>query len=341
MATGPRALLEQIVSTGYPWIQQAIGRELESVFLEFKEKESPDREDLQTSDKKNYAKELSAFANASGGVIVWGIGKDKAPSDLAGEEKPIKFLKSFCAKLNNLSATALDPPLAGIENHPIPIPGNENEGFVVTYVPGSEGGPHRALCGQNQYFIRTGTTSPDMGHALLGIYFGRKRRPDLRLNVWINPVPADRRTFEPSVLISLANVGKYLALYPAVTIDPTAPWSVDQFGIDGNYNFNLSRVPEGNAERRKTFVGGANSVIHPTARLDVCRLHQGLTIELPRVRPTPSQEDFLRFDYAIYAQDCEPVHGTFSLDSDSYFDLLDATPPGRPIEVVPTLKNLD
>jgi hypothetical protein len=48
--------------------------------LEFKRKSDPDRADLNADDKKSLGESLSAFSNAEGGVILFGI-EDKRGTD--------------------------------------------------------------------------------------------------------------------------------------------------------------------------------------------------------------------------------------------------------------------
>ncbi|WP_234785700.1 AlbA family DNA-binding domain-containing protein [Bacillus mycoides] len=135
----------------------------ESVFLDFKLKSVPAGNEISKDDKKNYAKALSAFANTSGGVIVWGVDarENKDGIDAASGEMPINNAKAFQTTLNNLLSNALTPLLPDIHNIFIPKL-KSNDGFVVTYIPASDLPPHQALLGENKYFMRIGDSFMQM-----------------------------------------------------------------------------------------------------------------------------------------------------------------------------------
>ena|ERR1051325_5963583 len=65
----------------------------ESLYLEFKQKKDVSRPELSSSDASNFSKVLSGFANADGGVLVWGIETDK--SERAVELHPIADVLRF------------------------------------------------------------------------------------------------------------------------------------------------------------------------------------------------------------------------------------------------------
>lgn len=98
----------------------------ENLFLDFKEKTFPDVPGLSKEDRKVYAKTLSAFSNASGGVTVWGIEarEDRESPDVAKEKKPIMHLKKFLTDLNSLISDAIVPLNTGIVNKLIFITGD-------------------------------------------------------------------------------------------------------------------------------------------------------------------------------------------------------------------------
>jgi hypothetical protein len=329
MMDNAESIWHQILEDPYSIIRKD---QEESLFLDFIRKSEPGEVKANIHDRKNYAKALSGFSNASGGVIVWGPStRGGGPYDVVTEVEPIPDAVVFETQLNGLTAQATIPMNAGVLNQV--VPDGARTGFVVTYVPASDMPPLRALLQVDDYCIRCGSRFQPMEHYMIADAFGRRRRPALRLEVRVFPVPADRISFPPGVLVSLVNTGRYLALYPAIAIDMSPPWSVDEFGVDGNFHFNLAQVAQAFVSGRYKFVGGANSVVHPTARFDVCRLNVGFGKELPRARPQAKEEGFLEFSFAIYAQDCEPVQGVSRLDSDAFYDLLDAEPPSKVMTV--------
>ena len=55
------------------YLKALVGTEFETNILECKEKAKPGSYELDASDVFNFARTLSAFANTSGGVLLWGV----------------------------------------------------------------------------------------------------------------------------------------------------------------------------------------------------------------------------------------------------------------------------
>lgn len=218
-----RSLYEDIVAQQYDWIHNAVSsHEEESVLHEFKTKRDPKKPALDGDDRRNYAKCLSGFANESGGVIIWGIRAARGAgdaADVAQSEEPISHLARFVSDLNALSSTAVIPVIPGVENVPVALPGESDRGFVLTYVPRSDCVPHRAMCADNHYYVRTASNTVMMGHDLLAMYFGRRRRPrlcaELRLLCQFTPTK-----IRPRLILSLRNVGGLSGSIPVNSLRP-------------------------------------------------------------------------------------------------------------------------
>jgi predicted HTH transcriptional regulator len=73
----------------------------EGLYLEFKQKADRRNGDLSETEKKGFSKALSGFANADGGVVVFGIetSKDVDGVDRATSLKPITDHTRFRARL--------------------------------------------------------------------------------------------------------------------------------------------------------------------------------------------------------------------------------------------------
>src|SRR5262245_2475530 len=99
------------------WMQT--GRE-EDLHLDFKLIGNPPFGNRD--DRRTLAKALSGFANAEGGVIVWGVDARKNADDVdcARPSQPIQSLPLFVSKLWEYSASATSPSVDGVEHKIIP-----------------------------------------------------------------------------------------------------------------------------------------------------------------------------------------------------------------------------
>ncbi len=120
----------------------------ESHFLDYKAEGVGGRED----DKREFLADVSAFANASGGDIVFGI-RERAgvPEEVAGYELDDPEAEKL--RLGSLIRTGLEPRLSTADMRWIPISGKR--GVMVVRVPRSWAAPHRVtLRGHNQFYMR-------------------------------------------------------------------------------------------------------------------------------------------------------------------------------------------
>ena len=141
------------------------------------------------SDKKNYAKALSAFANSAGGIIVWGIDAPSAPKGIRGKV-PIRQPQVFAEHLDSLASRLVSPPVEGVENLVVREP--DGSGYVVSYIPKSLHAPHRAESHHTKkYYQRSGDSFLQLEHWQLEYMFGRRLVPELRL-LWEKLCPSIR-----------------------------------------------------------------------------------------------------------------------------------------------------
>ncbi|MBX7132600.1 MAG: ATP-binding protein [Fimbriimonadaceae bacterium] len=156
MINAARGLFDQFVTQGYQRVLHAIERhEAESEILDFKTE--PRQEDLQ----KLLGKVATAFANTSGGVIVWGVNSKNGASDL----KQVVDLAAFELAVADLTNQAATYPLSGVTHHRIYDPGSTKSGYLITYVPESDNKPHQSTDGY--YYMRSGSNSVRMGHQII------------------------------------------------------------------------------------------------------------------------------------------------------------------------------
>ena len=178
-----RELFEQIINGGFDLIQKMVDEQWsEDLILDFKCTKN-DKAPMVDEDKKSLAKELSAFANSDGGVIVWGIyAKSLGPTDpdVAQSHCPIKNLALFISNLQQYTPQIVSPGVIGVEHHSISDPNDSDVGYVITYVPKGQGEPHMARAkDQHRFYYRSGSSSLVMEPFMLADRYGRRPQPKL------------------------------------------------------------------------------------------------------------------------------------------------------------------
>jgi predicted HTH transcriptional regulator len=144
----PRGVFESITKeTIFAWI--AAKRD-EDLYLDFKEASSTDVS--HKDDRKNFAVALSGFANADGGLAVWGVKAKYDPVtkiNCAMAPAPIADTRQFLTKLNEFTGSFVSPLVPSVRHRQ--IVSNGTEGFIVTVIPASDLGPHMAKGGEGRY----------------------------------------------------------------------------------------------------------------------------------------------------------------------------------------------
>jgi Putative DNA-binding domain len=161
----------------------------EGLYLEFKQKADRRNGDLSETEKKGFSKSLSSFANADGGVVVFGIetSKDVDGVDRATSLKPITDHTRFRARLMDSILNSTQPVVDGVRIECIDA--QNNAGYVKCLIPQSDKPPHRANVADHQYWRRVSTGHRRMEHYELEDVFGRRMRPSLKLLVELKPRP--------------------------------------------------------------------------------------------------------------------------------------------------------
>ncbi len=282
-------------------------REEESLNLDFKRMD-PSGEP-SSDDKKNLREAISGYANAAGGIILWGV-ESKAPDDRRDRSRfqslvPVRDGDRAAVRFHELTATATQPPVSGVVHKAIPVEG----GFVVkTFVPASDGGPHRTNEVNGQYFRRDADAFRAMQHHEIADMFGRRLRPRLKLALSAPRPMSDhyRSGVKAEFILSLENIGRGLAKFPRVLLDPVSDCTdTARYGLDGNGNVNLRRehVPERSASI--IFTAGSDDVVHPGGAIQLTKI--GI---IPRAELSPF---VATIRYKLFAEGMVPVDGELQL----------------------------
>ena len=107
-------------------------------------------------EKIDFYKDVSAFANAEGGDIVYGVTEeDRFPQEIVGVE--ISDIDNTLSALQDMIRTGIEPTIIPQPefSEPIPVPQSENKYVIVLRVYKSYTGPHRISFNKDhRFFIR-------------------------------------------------------------------------------------------------------------------------------------------------------------------------------------------
>ena len=93
------------------------------------------------SDGTEFAKDVAAFANSRGGVIVYGVSEDRKTSR-AQSAALVDISEASQRRLRSWVGTRVSPLLGTFSLTPLPAPGDPSTGFLVVWVGESPDAPH-------------------------------------------------------------------------------------------------------------------------------------------------------------------------------------------------------
>lgn len=188
-------------------------RREENLYLEYKEKQDRRHGSIDENDRRNFSKTVSAFANAAGGVLIFGVASEKTRDepDHAADLKPIAGVDGFRARLQDSVLTTTQPVVDDVEFRVIPSPAAVDAGYLACVVPQSDKPPHRAMQAEREYYRRTATGCRKLEHLDLEDMFGRRPRPLVRVHLELRPRPGIDQYEE--LHFAFSNEGRAVARY--------------------------------------------------------------------------------------------------------------------------------
>jgi hypothetical protein len=248
------------------------GRDYETHILECKGVTSSDLQDPKSKFKDNVACSLSGFANAGGGVVIWGVTADRDAEgiDRVTATKGLVEPDRLVARLWELTPMLVTPSLVGVEHRL--IRGRSHPSFVATLIPQSDAGPHMCMtqgpCA-NKYYVRSGASFMAMQHHQIADMFGRRARPVLDVQYY--PSPSGEQY---NYGLRIMNRGRGAAQAPFIQLNVTHPFVRNGYGVDGNRNDGLPFIHTHRGEGW-LHAGGMNDIIHPSMFVDLGGVYLG------------------------------------------------------------------
>ena len=115
-----------------------------------------------------------------------------------------------------------------------------------------------ALLGLQRYYKRSGDSFYAMEHFDLEDMFGRRKRPVLEVIYQIQSHPQ-----KPQIKLGIKNRGRGSAPAPYFAFTASGPFSRWEYGLDGNGNEGLKRLPYLGATNAHRYGADTTYIIHP------------------------------------------------------------------------------
>jgi hypothetical protein len=223
---------------------------------------------LEDSDKRQFSRALSGFANSDGGILIWGVETNK--QEQAAKLKPINSVFDFQAALKKSILNSTQPVVDGIVLEVITSASSTSDGYVKCLIPASDKTPHRAMLWDREYFKRTTEGFYKLEHFDLEDMFGRRPRPLLSLSHEVvrgsqGGGPAGSWV-EVKIIIKLHNSGRGSARAPYIEITASSPFQVFPNDSLGKL-LHFSREAQSNSSIN--LFGTSDFLLHPNTTFNI------------------------------------------------------------------------
>jgi len=237
----------------------------ENLYLEYKQKGDAATGDLGKGDARHFSKALSGFANADGGILLWGVETDKSERAIA--LRPISDVHRFQASLKSSLLNATQPVVDDVAIEVVQATSLPGSGYVKCLIPASDKTPHRSMLAEREYYKRTTEGFYALQHFDLEDMFGRRPVPSLfigtRVECGSRAGGYGGRTQDVRIELRIENRGRGSARAPFVDLLSVAsPYSARPFDISGEGSDAILRFFNlGNGHYR--IFGRTDFAIHP------------------------------------------------------------------------------
>lgn len=280
----------------------------ESLNLEYKGARALERNDNKT---KEISKDVSAFANSAGGIIIYGLSEDSLNKHLASEIDPVQRNVISKEWLEQIIHSNIQPRIANVTIHPITIDNDEGKVVYLLEIFKSDTA-HQAV--DHKYYRRFNFTSVPMYDYEIRDVFNRLKQPKIEIEFEIK---YDITNLKQSYFLNVyaRNVGVVLCQYINCYIKLNKRWLAGINPVPDTFN----ELAGDNTVRdvldiQMTVLGQSPIYKYGPSRYDplLPRLRAKLnfgTIELNEY----FLNDDLTIEWSVYADNAEPLHGSTKL----------------------------
>lgn len=209
-------------------------------------KEWPARQD---DARRVIAKAACGFTNATGGVIVIGVkasGAGANTPDVVRSLAPVADRHAVTSAALDIILQSVEPGIEGIKTKTVADGKSKPSGFVLLFVPASDGPPRRSKVDW-RFYVRVASGTLPMEFFQIEERFGKRPSPRLSLVVEVSNMMMDPPGHDGGAMrrfvFGLRNNGRGIAKFPGVRFKRSHPVRLDHFGIDGNMGFGLPSRP--------------------------------------------------------------------------------------------------
>jgi len=231
--------------------------------------------------KRILSKAVSAFANASGGVLVWGVRDwEKTPTKRPELEVfPAAQADELHRTLKRIHHGATQPPPPDVR-HTL-IPGGEKQkdcAYVATYVGKNEGPPLQVRYGKGEgrFYRRRSDGSSIMSCDEIGDMFGRRPQPRLELDLHYGSMGGTTdTTMEFFIRVGVRNDGRGLARYPSLFL-----------GFERSDRYEPCQLPalRGQPQQVRPVLPQSHDHLHCYAGVGDAVIHPGTVLPFMKIR---------------------------------------------------------
>lgn len=157
----------------------------ENLNLDYKAAGSLQRNDAKANE---ISKDVSAFANSDGGIIIYGIKEDSINKHLPESIDPINRHEISKEWLEQVIHSRIRPKIEDIEIYPVPIDNSTN---LVVYVVEIHQSTTAHQANDKKYYKRYNFSSEPMYDYEIRDIFNRTKHPKIDLEFWIS-----KKTYE-------------------------------------------------------------------------------------------------------------------------------------------------
>lgn len=241
----------------------------ETTSLEFKRKPNPNQVELQKQDKKMIGEAVSGFANATGGLLIVGIGTTEENGiDRAATLEMIENAEAVAARCQAYLSECVSPPVEGAEVRAVLSDGGR--GLVLIRVPQGQRRPHMSRP-HHSYYRRVADRFVPMEAYEVEEMMRLKTSPSLELIWESRSAGSTGGSRIVDLLFGLHNPSRVTAKFGYVEYEhqPGGP-RIAEYGLDGNGRNLWANA--GVAMAHPVFAAGADQVIHPDQAFYVSKL---------------------------------------------------------------------